>query len=268
MNRAKVSVIIPCYNYGKFLTESVDSVICQTYTNWECLVIDDGSIDNTKEIAEKLAEKDARVRYFYKPNGGLSSARNYGIERATGDFLCFLDADDLFDKKKIEAQLSVFDEDSSADIVYGNAMFFKDNLQNLYSGKNYSKKSELSTFSGRGLKLLALLSRSNITVVSAPLIKKSVFSKAGNFDIAYKSYEDWHFWTKCALVGCSFVYCEWPEVCTYIRFGHESMMSDSGKMLRAGIQLRKFMASHLPTSLQPYNLYRLFRSQLKLTIKK
>lgn len=267
MEAAFVSIIIPCYNYGNFLKEAVNSVIEQTHSHWECLIIDDGSKDNTAEVAERLCKIDSRIKYIHKQNGGLSSTRNYGITLAKGDFICFLDADDLFDKKKLESQLACFAQNSKADIVYGNAMFFeKDDLSNLYYSKKKEAQSSFKQFTGNGKALIKLLIEDNMTVVSAPLIKKEVFVRVGDFDLSYKSYEDWHFWLRCALADCHFVFCAEPLVCTYIRFGHESMMSDKSKLLRAGIQLRKFLNSQLPLNFLPYNFYRLLRSQFKLLL--
>ena len=100
-----ISVIIPCYNQAHFLNDAIDSVLKQTYTNWECIIVDDGSSDNTKEIANNLAQNDKRIRYVYKTNGGLSSARNKGLESATGKWIQFLDADDALDAEKFSRQL-------------------------------------------------------------------------------------------------------------------------------------------------------------------
>jgi glycosyltransferase involved in cell wall biosynthesis len=261
----KVSIIIPCFNYGRFLFESVRSVISQTHQNWECLIIDDGSVDNTKEIAESLVRLDSRVKYYYKSNGGLSSTRNYGIEKAKGDFIGFLDADDLYHERKLEDQLNCFIENPQADIVYGNAKFFeKNNFEKLFNSKEKGKNSELLKLSGRGGAIISLLIRKNFTVVSAPLLRRQVIKSVGSFSEDFKSYEDWQFWLRCALAGCNFSFSEKPEVCTYIRFGHESMMSDKKKLIRSGIQLRKFVLSKFPFEYQPYNFYRLLRSELKL----
>lgn len=100
-----VSIIIPCYNQGQYLSEALESVYNQTFINWECLIIDDGSIDNTSEIAKLFVQKDSRFVYLYKENGGVSSARNLGIEISKGKFIQFLDSDDVLDKRKLELSL-------------------------------------------------------------------------------------------------------------------------------------------------------------------
>lgn len=90
LSKPLVSVVIPTYNYAHYLPEAIDSIVSQTYKNLEILVIDDGSTDNTKAVMEKYKQK---VRYLYKQNGGLSSARNYGLTKITGDYVLFVDAD-------------------------------------------------------------------------------------------------------------------------------------------------------------------------------
>jgi glycosyltransferase involved in cell wall biosynthesis len=109
----QVSVIIPCYNQGKFLNEALASVYNQTYTNWECIMVDDGSTDDTMEIAQSWIVKDIRFKYFYKKNGGVSSARNYGIGLAKGEFLQFLDSDDILDVKKIEYSIHALNKSNN-----------------------------------------------------------------------------------------------------------------------------------------------------------
>lgn len=97
-----VSVIIPVYNILDYLERCVDSVCAQTYGNLEVILVDDGSTDGTGELCDRLAEKDKRIRVYHKENGGSSSARNLGIEKADGDYLGFIDSDDYIDKEMYE----------------------------------------------------------------------------------------------------------------------------------------------------------------------
>ena len=114
-----VSVVITCFNQGRFLEHAVNSVLQQTFTDLECLIVDDGSTDITRHVAKALAKTDLRIKYFYKPNGGVSSARNFGFRQAQGEWIQFLDADDWIDEDKIRFQLSHLETlDSSVDIVF------------------------------------------------------------------------------------------------------------------------------------------------------
>ena len=100
-----VSIIVPCYNQAQYLDEALQSVLDQTYSDWECIIVNDGSPDHTEEVAQKWAEKDNRFVYLFKENGGVSSARNMGMEKAKGDFIQFLDADDVLAKSKLAVSI-------------------------------------------------------------------------------------------------------------------------------------------------------------------
>jgi len=121
----KVSVIIPCYNQAHFLTAAVDSVLAQAYTDWECIIVNDGSTDNTESVALAYAEKDRRIKYTRKENGGLSSARNTGLNIAAGKFIQFLDADDVLEPQKFSMQLQslTVNQQITRILVYCNYVF-------------------------------------------------------------------------------------------------------------------------------------------------
>ena len=106
-----VSIIVPVYNAERYLHRCIDSVLAQTDTNFELLLINDGSKDKSGFICDGYAAKDSRVRVFHKENGGASAARNYGLDKAVGKYICFIDADDWVDKDYIESLLPADDED-------------------------------------------------------------------------------------------------------------------------------------------------------------
>lgn len=126
MNKQIVSIIVPCYNQAQYLSEALQSVLEQTYTNWECIIVNDGSPDNTDEIAQEWLKKDVRFKYIFKENGGLSSARNTGMELSKGEYIQFLDSDDVLDKRKLEVSLEVLnkDNDQVKNIVITNFRMF------------------------------------------------------------------------------------------------------------------------------------------------
>ena len=99
---AKISIIIPIYNSEKYLSECINSVIKQSFSDFELLLINDGSTDKSIQICESFAQIDARIRVFNKENGGVSSARNFGIKQAKGDWICFVDSDDTIDATHLE----------------------------------------------------------------------------------------------------------------------------------------------------------------------
>ncbi len=115
----KVSVIVPCYQAEHYLLDCIDSVLSQTHNNIEVLLVDDGSTDNTKVIIEELALKDQRIKYIYQENAGSAVARNVGVKAATGEYIAFIDADDLWPSYKLELQLKALDENEAYDCVCG-----------------------------------------------------------------------------------------------------------------------------------------------------
>ena len=113
-----VSIIVPVYNVADYLERCVESLVLQTYTNLEIILVDDGSTDKSGEICEELARSDERIHVFHKKNGGLSDARNYGIEHCSGEFITFVDSDDRIDLKACENLLNTALLENS-DIVVG-----------------------------------------------------------------------------------------------------------------------------------------------------
>ena len=124
MNNSLVSIIIPCYNQGQYLTETLESVEAQTYTNWECVILDDGSTDNSKEVALSFCNKNKRFIYLYQENQGLSATRNNAIRNSHGEYILPLDADDKIHKDYIAQAVDVLEKSNDVKIVYCRAEFF------------------------------------------------------------------------------------------------------------------------------------------------
>ena len=135
-----ISIIVPVYNVEKYVEECINSVINQTYKNWELLLIDDGSHDTSGEICDMYAQKNERIRVFHKGNGGLSSARNYGLDRIKGEYILFLDSDDFLDKEAVEVLFRYAKKYSSEFVCIGNRMYNDDEKK--YVGQAYVFKKE------------------------------------------------------------------------------------------------------------------------------
>lgn len=112
----KLSVIIPTYNTSKWLKQSINSVLSQTFYDYELIVVDDGSTDNTSSTVQRF--NDERIKYFYKSNGGVASARNLGLEKGTGEYVAFLDSDDLWPESYLEVVVSALDEAGDYGLAY------------------------------------------------------------------------------------------------------------------------------------------------------
>lgn len=128
MQTGLVSIITPLYNGEKYVAQTIESVLAQTYTDWEMIVVNDGSKDRSEEIVQAYAEKDPRIKLFSQPNGGSASARNNGIRRAAGQYIALLDADDLWEPFFLEAQLALMKE-KNAILVYGSHKRIDENGQ-------------------------------------------------------------------------------------------------------------------------------------------
>jgi glycosyltransferase involved in cell wall biosynthesis len=173
-----VSVIVPCYNQAQYLDECLQSVLTQSYSNWECIIVDDGSPDHTKETSAKWCSKDSRFRYLEKENGGLSSARNAGIKLSVGKYILPLDADDYINKDYLKDALNIFDNNENIKIVYGKAALF---------GK---QTGEWPLPRYTYFKLL----EGNMIYCSA-IYKRIDYNQTLGYDEQLKTgYEDWDFW--------------------------------------------------------------------------
>lgn len=133
----RLSVIIPVYNGEEYLRQCLDSICCQTFADWECILIDDGSMDNSGKICDEYGEKDCRFRVIHQENGGVSAARNIGIGHATGDYITFIDSDDWVSESYLLGLLAETNENQMAladvrcfDVTYKS--YFND-----YLGKRY-----------------------------------------------------------------------------------------------------------------------------------
>ena len=178
MSNTIISIIVPCYNQGKYLDDALSSVLSQTYSNWECIIVNDGSTDNTKEIANKWTKKDCRFILFNKLNEGLPKARNFGILKANGDYILPLDADDKINNDYLRLSIESFNNDSNLKVVYCNAEKFGEE----------KGRWNLPTFS------LFNLSRNNIIFTSAMYKKADCLNIGGyDFEMIY-GWEDWEFW--------------------------------------------------------------------------
>ena len=132
----KISIVVPCYNMEKKVKRCISSIKKQSYKEFEVLMIDDGSKDKTKEVIKKAIATDKRFKYYYKKNGGLSSARNYGLERATGKYICFIDSDDYIEKDYLkELYNSIIENDSDISICYFSRVYEnKTNINHIEDG--------------------------------------------------------------------------------------------------------------------------------------
>lgn len=182
--RHKVSVIIPNYNYGRFLREAIESVLAQTYLCHEVIVVDDGSTDDSLTVAAQFSD---RVHIVQQKNSGVGAARNNGVKNSTGDLLAFLDADDIWLPHKIERQIACLEKDAEIGLVSCAMREFALNRQTL---SEYKQKKN-----GWCAKEILLFETSFVFSGSAIFLPRSVFEQSGGFDENKEMHpsEDWEF---------------------------------------------------------------------------
>jgi glycosyltransferase involved in cell wall biosynthesis len=242
-SRPLVSVVVPSYNYGHFIRETLDSLAAQTYDAWECIVVDDGSTDDTRTVVEAYAAHDPRVRYVRQENARQAAARNNGIRHSSGAYFQFLDADDRLEPHKLERQVEYLESHADVDIVYGNVRYFDSSGAGLGHSREYSIWDDggqwMPEVSGRGRVLLEPLLRNNIMVVNSPLVRRRVVETVGEFGVGLTPVEDWDYWTRCALAGFYFRYEDVEGVRALVRAHEQSASLDGRRMLRAALKMRK-----------------------------
>lgn len=214
----KVDIIIPAYNQGHYLKASVESALRQTWSNLEVIIVDDGSTDNTATVAQSFA--DERVTYIYQENAGLSAARNTGINHATGDYISFLDSDDLFFPNKISLLLNQFEEQPELGFCAGTAVLIDDVGEPI--GKTY----------GLGMpKKPAEWLLGNRIHVGSVLVKREWINQVGLFDETLRACEDWDMWVRLSVAGCQMGWI--PDEVSKYRVHGEQMTRDTLRMKKA-----------------------------------
>jgi glycosyltransferase involved in cell wall biosynthesis len=182
----KVSVIIPTYNRAQLISRTINSVLVQTFKDFEILVVDDASTDHTRQVVKQI--EDRRIRFIsHQKNRGGSAARNTGIKASKGEYIGFLDDDDEWLPEKLEKQVEVLQRSANDVVVIYSACYF-------VSGRNNTVLTKTVPFY-RGYLYRDLLRR-NILPSPTPLIKKDCFSKAGLFDETLPSCQDWDMWIR------------------------------------------------------------------------
>lgn len=224
-----VSIIMPAYNAEKHIAESIQSVLAQTYQNWELIVVDDGSVDRTAEIARSFSSLDQRIKYVFQQNKMLAGARNTGIKNSTGDIIAFLDSDDLWMSEKLELQVKKMEE-VNADIVFSDGFIFpEDDTRN----ETRTFSAYCGQFSADAMFSL-LLAENRIPVLSV-LARKEALREVGLFneDPCYYGLEDYELWLRLAKHGAAFYGMK--EKLVRYRVHANAMSSNKVSMLKAEI---------------------------------
>ena len=219
----KVSVVVPCYNQAKYLPDTLDSVLAQTYNNWECIIVNDGSSDDVEYVAIEYCKRDVRFKYVYQKNQGVSMARNNGIKESSGYYILPLDGDDKIESTYLEKAVKCFEDNPRTTLVYCKADFF-----GTENGLWLLPEYEYESFIWQ-----------NSIFVSA-LFKKDDFEKTEGYNINMdQGLEDWDFWL--SLLDENSVVYRIDEVLFHYRIKEKSRNVDA---LKCSSKLMKQIVSN------------------------
>ncbi len=229
-----ISVVIPAYNASRFIAETIASVLAQTLPPLEVLVVDDGSTDHTAAIAERFG---APVQVLKIANSKLSAARNYGVHYAAGEWIAFIDADDLWAPNKLERQMQELAAQPEADLCYTGRVLLQP------AGDRFETGRVVETPSAEMLD--RWLMKDTSFPPSSVVVRRAVLVAAGGFDPKIRFVEDWDMWMRLYLGGCRFVAC--PEPLLLYRV-HDGNMSLSALGILNGVDdvYRKYIRPRIP----------------------
>jgi len=187
MPAPQVSIIVPCYNQAQYLDEALQSLMHQTHTNWECFIINDGSQDHTEEVAKKWETKDPRFSYVFQENGGVSKARNVGIQQAKSQFILTLDADDKYEASFLEKALNIMVDNPEIGIVSS-------------WGRYFTSEKQLQVYQLSGKTTVDFLFHN--AAIGTSLFRKECWEQVNGYDENPENgLEDWEFYLRVCALG-------------------------------------------------------------------
>jgi glycosyltransferase involved in cell wall biosynthesis len=234
-NNIKVSIIIPTYNRGWIIKEAIESVLAQDFIDFELIVVDDGSTDNTSEILHSYRED---ITVFQQNNKGVSAARNRGLSEASGRFIAFLDSDDLWLPQKLSRQVDFFNSNPDALICQTEEIWIRNNVR-VNPKKRHKKPSGMIFEPSLALCLVS---------PSAVMIRRSLFEKIGGFDETLPACEDYDLWLR---ISCRYPVFLIDTPLIIKRGGHSDQLSASSGLDKFRIKsIKKIIESNLLSKTQ------------------
>jgi len=253
--RPLVSILIPAYNAERYIREAMASAVAQAYKNVEIVVVDDGSTDKTGEIVRSF--KDSRIRYIYQENKGIIGVRNRLLKEAKGDFLTFLDADDIYLPDKVAEEVNFLLKHRDYDAVYCDLRYFFDERPDrLY-------KHRYTFYSGDIFeKLLEKMFITNTTF----MMRKSVVKRIGFYEEILGTVEDWYYFLRMARAKMKFGFIEKPLVRFRLRWDNNTRFENQPKIQLSSLKIFEDLKTKM--SMEEQKRYKidkiLFRRKLKL----
>lgn len=234
---ALISVIIPAYNAEKTIAETIESVLNQSFSDFELIVINDGSTDSTVDIVGNI--KDNRIQVFSYSNAGVSASRNRGMSHASGELIAFLDADDLWTPDKLQKQLKALQNKEKAGVAYSWTDYIDESGNFLHSGDHITVNGDVYE---------QLLFNNFVANGSNPLIRRSALLDVGEFDPSLTHGEDWDLWLSLAA---RYHFVAVPHVHILYRVSKQSASANISEMEAQSLEIIERAFSQAPSSLKP-----------------
>jgi glycosyltransferase involved in cell wall biosynthesis len=228
-NPPMVSVVIPAYNQAQYLAGAIQSVLTQSNRDFEVIVVDDGSTDDTPQVTSKF---DTDIRYIYQENQGLAGSRNTGIREAKGEYIALLDSDDEWSPEFLQTMTSLAAEYPDADVLYSGACFMDADGFDLPQDSNFSVVPPE--------KMYWTLLRANFIIPSSIVLRRSVAMVNGLFDLSFRRLQDWEFWLRLAKTGHKFIGVKTCLVRYRLHSSSLSMDSKSGNLAAKALAEKHF----------------------------
>lgn len=239
------SVIIPAYNAPATISTAVESVLAQTVTDLELIVVDDGSADSTPDLVERLASTDRRLRLIRQPNAGTAAARNRGLADARGSLVSLLDNDDAWLPTHLERAEAKLGARADAGIAYADAWILED------STGRVNRRTSLSFYGDRAApdagvdELLAALLVKNFIIASSTTITREALNRVGEFDPGLRGTDDWDMWLRVATAGLTALQSG-SDPSVVLRKSADSQSSDLAMMVRGNTEVLRRAVARLP----------------------
>ena len=251
-----VTIVIPCYNQAKYLEETLQSLFDQTFSKWKCIIVNDGSLDDSLAVANELSLNDSRITIINQENHGLSAARNAGIEKSNSEYILPLDADDKISSNYLEVCLQHFKNNSEVKLVYGKSSKF-DQVNEVWALQMYNYQNLLF---------------GNMIYCTA-MFKKESWLKVGGYDSSMiYGYEDWEFWIN--ILDDKSTVVKDDSIQFYYRIKKESMFNsmttEQVELMRRYVYLKHFekYGSYFKDPISIYNNYNLLKLELDKLLKR
>lgn len=238
----KVSVVIPAYNVRSYIEDALISLERQSLQEFEVLIVNDGSTDGTPEVVKPFCQRDERFKLLHKQNGGLSSARNYGIRHAGAEYIALLDGDDRYEPEKLANHVAVLDSAADVGVVYSASRIIRDD-----------GKATLMQLSGKPIEsdpLQSLLCKNFVGHGSNAVFRRCLWEEIGEFDESLRSFEDVDFWLRVAATRRWRFHREAQPLCCY-RVRPSGLSFNVEQMQRCGERVIKAAYRRSPELVEP-----------------